>query len=126
MHLGTETPGRGTRIPVRRPDSGPGMLLVQKLGDRETVPDHDLLRAIIHPQRRHRGGRVILALELVVPGHIERYDLVTEFDLKGPQQQPAAQRPAGISLVAHDQVIVHGDTVTGEKMHHNKAAQSIL
>jgi hypothetical protein len=107
MHLGAEASRRAACPCICGPDTGVRVVFVEKLGDCETVPDDRVTGAIVDLQRRHGRRRVIVFEKLLVPGHVQGHDLVIELDAKSLEQQPTAQRPAGISLVPKYKVIAH-------------------
>jgi hypothetical protein len=113
VHLGRDAASEGAGGDIGGPDRPLRELLGDVLDDRQGVPDPELA---VEQDRDPAGGGVReLALERV--RSMERDLELLELDLELAQQQPRAQGPGRVVLVADDQLQggddgnLHGDAL---------------
>ena len=105
MHFGDQNAGFGAGSGIGGPEAGIGVARGKLLGDGDGFGDHHTIGGT-----HRRGG----ATGEVVAQHggklvgIKPGAVGFDGQVKGVEQQPAAQRPAGIGVVADHKIIGHG------------------
>ncbi len=108
MHFGDHIARHRTGGGVGRPVAGIRVAFGQRFGDGNGFADH---LAVGQTHRRHLPRRGIAGEHLIEVIGVEDAGFDFDGNPEFLEQQPAAQRPAGIGAVADGEIIGHGGPV---------------